>query len=354
MLRFGIVGCGAIHSTHAQALEGIEGAKLSAFFDIDPGRSAAASERFGATCARSWEEFLGLADAVVICVPSGLHAEIGIAAAQAGKHVVVEKPIDVSLATATQLVKAARTAKVKLTTISQHRFAKDIRALRDAAQSGELGTLIQGDAYNKWFRAQAYYNSADWRGTWKLDGGGCLMNQGIHYVDMIQWIMGGVKSVQAQIRTAAHDIEVEDTANVLVEYRNGAVGVIQGSTATFPGMAERLEVHGTFGSVVIEADRIKVWRVDSEAANDGSPYGAGVTQQPTPKVHLHDVNINLTSEDATTKWGNQHQLQLTDFVQAVADNRDPYLTGEMSLEPLKVVLAIYESARNDGKKVEIL
>lgn len=354
MLRFGIVGCGAIHTTHAKAIQSTEGATLTAFYDLDPAKAKVAGDQFSAWAAPSWQEFLDQVDVVSICVPSGFHSEVGMAAAQAGKHIVVEKPIDVSLSAATRMVEAARKAGVKFTTISQHRFAQDIKTLRNAVRAGDLGTMIQGDAYNKWYRAQAYYDSAAWRGTWKLDGGGCLMNQGIHYVDMIQWIMGGVKSVQAQIRTAAHDIEVEDTANVLVEYTSGAVGVIQGSTATYPGMAERLEVSGTYGSVVIEADRIKLWRVDSAAINDGSPYGGGVTQQPTPKVHLHDVAVDLSVADPTSTWGNQHQLQFADFVRAVADDRDPFLTGEMSLEPLKVILAIYESAKNDGRKVEIL
>jgi predicted dehydrogenase len=215
---------------------------------------------------------------------------------------------------------------------------------------GELGPLLAGDASIKWYRTQEYYDSGDWRGTWKLDGGGCLINQGVHYIDMIQWIMGGVHSVQAQVRTAAHSIEVEDIANVLVEYKSGAVGVIQGSTSYYPGFAERLEVHGEHGSVIVEGDRIKLWRVEAERAKLGK-YGDGVMQQPTPSVHMSEVTDN--EEDPTAAWGEGHRLQFEDFAQAIADRRDPFITGEMALEPLKIILAIYRSARLGGRKVVV-
>jgi predicted dehydrogenase len=354
MVRYGIIGCGAIHATHAQALANIEGAKLTAFYDVVPERACAAADKFGVAAAKSLRSLFNSVDAVCLCVPSGLHAKLGVQAAKAGKHVVSEKPIDVSQKAAESLIKACRTAGVKFTTISQHRFASDIRRLRDAAQAGELGPLIAGDAYIKWYRTQAYYDSGDWRGTWALDGGGCLMNQGVHYVDMIQWIMGGVKSVQAITRTAAHNIEVEDIALAMVEYKNGAIGVIQGSTSFFPGLAERLEVHGKVGSVVIEGDRTKVWEVDP-SAEDGSFYGRGVGAQPTPNVHSHgegEKDKNAAA-DPSALWTEQHRLQLEDFTQAIVDDRDPYITGEMAIEPLKVILAIYKSAKKNGARVEV-
>ena len=348
-LRYGIVGCGKIYSTHADALRSIDGARLAAVYDTVPEVACAAGERYGVPAPRTWEEFLNLVDVVIVATPSGLHAEVGRNAAAAGKHVVVEKPIDVTLQAANSLVDACKSAGVKLACISQHRFSREMRRLHDEAQGGGLGRLLQGDATIKWYRTQEYYDSGDWRGTYALDGGGCLMNQGVHYVDMVQWVMGGVRSVQAMCRTLNHDIEVEDTAMALVEYRNGAVGVIRGSTCCYPELAERIEVHGTHGSVVLERDRVRLWHVDPVAASQGQ-YGGGVMMQPAPAA---TIRVAEEVDDPTAKWGEQHRLQLEDFTQAVRDDRAPFLTGQMALEPLKVILAIYESSRRGGARVEI-
>lgn len=354
LVKYGVIGCGAIHGVHCEAIRGVEQAELVGVYDVVSEKASKTAEKFGVIATASLEELLNQVDAVTVCVPSGLHAEIGILAAKAGKHVLVEKPIDVTLEAASALVEACFHAEVKLGTISQHRFSDQVRRLHDTAQTGGFGTLLQGDAYIKWYRTQAYYDSGDWRGTWKLDGGGCLINQGVHYIDMIQWIMGGVKAVQAQVRTAAHNIEVEDIANALIEYKNGAVGVIQGSTSFFPGLAERLEVHGKFGSVIIEGDRTKLWKIDADAAAEGL-YGGGVQMQPTPSLHLHDQDeiVANASSDPTAVWGEQHRLQIEDFTQAILEDRDPFMTGRMALEPLKIIMAIYESSRKGGQRVEI-
>jgi predicted dehydrogenase len=264
---------------------------------------------------------------------------------------LVEKPIDITLERAEALVAGCRAAGVRLGVISQHRFAQQIQRLRQAIQEGELGRVLAGDASVKWFRTQAYYDAGDWRGTWALDGGGCLMNQGVHTVDMIQWTMGGVRSVQATVRTASHTIEVEDQANLLVEYRNGAIGVIQASTCSYPGFAERLEVTGEHGTVILEGDRTKVWRVDPERAQMGK-YGDGVMSQPTPSVHLAGAS-EWTEEDPSAHWGEQHRLQIEDFARAVVEDRDPFVTGEMALEPLRIILAAYESSRRGGARVQL-
>lgn len=354
MLKFGLVGCGVIHGTHADALKKIDGVKLMAVYDIDPVKAKAASDKYGVKSTKTLKGLFDEVDVVNVLVPSGLHGQIGIKAARAGKHVIVEKPIEVKLSTAEKLVKTARESGVKLTTISQHRFAQDIRTLHAAAQSGDLGPLLEGDAYNKWYRSQAYYASAGWRGTWALDGGGCLMNQGVHYVDMIQWVMGGVKAVQAQIRTAARSIEVEDVANALIEYKNGATGVIQASTAYFPGLAERMEVHGKYASVIIEGDKTKVWETNEDKDGDRSLYGRGVQSQPTPNVHSHGTDPKAgVAADPKAIWIDLHRAQLEDFTKAVIDNREPFITGEMALEPLKIILGIYRSGKRNGARVEI-
>lgn len=354
LIRFGVVGCGAIHGTHCEAIRAVEGATLAGVYDVVPERSRAAGEKFGAKAHRSFGSLLKDVDAVCVCVPSGLHAKLARQAVRAGKHVVVEKPVDVKVRPAVELVREARAAKVKLTVISQHRFANDIRRVREAVQSGALGRPLIGDSFTKWYRTQAYYDSGDWRGTWKLDGGS-LMNQSVHYIDMVQWIMGGVASVRAIMRTAAHTMEAEDLAYALVEYRNGAIGVIHGATVAYPGFAERIEVSGTYGSMIVEGDRLKFCEIDPSAPSDPSPYGKGVQKQPTPKVTSQDEGPPALggASDPTAIWGEQHRLQIEDFVGAIRDDRDPFITGEEALEPLKVLEAIYRSARNGGKRVTI-
>lgn len=341
-LKFGILGCGNISKTHANGVIGANGANLVAVCDEIPEKAKASGEEFKVPSFSNYDEFLKEVDVVLNCLPSGMHSGYTIKAAENGKHVLTEKPLDIQLAPGIAMVEACEKAGVKLGCISQHRFARDMKKLHQAASDGSLGTLIQGDAYIKWYRSQSYYDSAGWRGTWAMDGGGCLMNQGVHYIDMIQWIMGGVASVQARTRTAMHNIEVEDQAMAIVEYKNGALGVIQGSTATYPGISERVEVHGTKGSVVIEGDRAKLW-ITKETSEHES-FGATVS---FGKQH------DFEDDPALSVWNELHRLQIEDFASAVKDNRDPFITGRAALEPLKVILAIYESSRRGGEKVSL-
>ena len=341
-LRFGILGCGNISKTHVTGITCAEGATLTAVCDVIEEKAKALGEHASVASFTDFDAFLNEVDAISVCIPSGLHSEYAIRAARAGKHVLTEKPLDITLEHGLAMVKACEEAGVKLGCISQHRMTNDMRRLYEAVQNDELGTLLQGDSFTKWYRSQAYYDSAGWRGTWEFDGGGALMNQGVHYVDMIQWIMGGVKSVQARTRTVMHNIEVEDQAVAMVEYNNGAMGVIQGSTCTYPGMAERIEVHGTKGTVVIESDRAKIW-VTKDVA-DHEPFGPNVT---LGKEHV------LELDETTKSWDKAHKLQIQDFTNAIRENRDPFITGRAALEPLKVILAIYESSSRGGSPVHL-
>jgi UDP-N-acetyl-2-amino-2-deoxyglucuronate dehydrogenase len=340
-IRFGIVGCGNIAATHWNGVKTSANAVLTAVCDSVESKATKLGNDAGVPSFQDYNAFLNEVDAVLICLPSGLHCDFTVQAARKGKHVLTEKPIDITLKNAITMVEVCEEAGVHLGCISQHRCAGDIRKLQKAIADGELGTMIEGDAYIKWYRSQAYYDSAGWRGTWEMDGGGCLMNQGVHYIDMIQWIMGGVKSVQARTRTAMHNIEVEDQAMAIVEYHNGALGVIQGSTATYPGITERLEVHGTKGSVIVESDRAKIWV--SKETSEHEAFGATVT---LGKAHE-------LADDPTATWNTQHQFQIEDFAHAILEKRAPFISGREALEPLKVILGIYESSRRGGEKVEL-
>lgn len=336
--RFGIVGCGVIAPTHAQALAEIEGAQLVAATDLDVTKTRAFAERFGVDAEADLDSLLGRddIDAVSVCVPSGLHAEVGALTARAGKHLVVEKPIDITVEAADRLIGAARQAGVVMTVISQHRFDPGVRRMRELIDSGRLGRLVLGQAIVKWYRSQSYYDSGDWRGTWRLDGGGALMNQGVHYVDLLRWMMGPVEEVTALTATEDHSIEVEDLALALLRFESGALGTIEASTVVYPGLPERLEVSGTAGTVIVEAGTLRLEELADERGEVGA-YGASHKHRPQP--------ASTGAADPAAISGSAHKLQLEDFLAALRDHREPSMTGEAARDAVAVICAVYESAR---------
>ncbi len=342
---FGIVGCGVIAPFHARSIAALPNATLRAVMDIDPDAAQKRAAEFGGDPYTDLDAMLARPDidVVCVCVPSGRHAEVGIRAAQAGKHVIVEKPIDISLDAADRLIEACHEFNVKLGVISQHRFGPGMVRVREALEAGRFGRLILGDAIIKWYRTQGYYDSGDWRGTWALDGGGALMNQGVHYVDQLQWTMGPVRSLYARTATAAHDIEVEDIALAILTFENGALGIIQGSTAVYPGLPERLEITGTEGTAVVEAGQIKVWEFKDEKG-EADPYGNKVRSTAAPTA--------TGSADPAAIPSEGHRIQLADILDAIAGDRDAAVSGEAARRPLEIILAIYESART-GREVTL-
>jgi UDP-N-acetyl-2-amino-2-deoxyglucuronate dehydrogenase len=345
---FGIIGCGVISPFHARAVGELPNARLVAVADIVPESAEQRGGEFGVDFTTDVDELLARpdVDVVSICVPSGLHAEIGVRAAAAGKHVVVEKPIDITLEAADRLIAACHDHGVVLTVISQHRFGPAVQRLRGLIDGGRLGRLVLGDAIIKWYRSQEYYDSGDWRGTWSLDGGGCLMNQGVHYTDLLQWMMGPVERVFARTATAVHErIEVEDVAAAVLQFASGAVGVLQASTAVYPGLPERLEVTGTGGTVVIEAGRMRACELKDEKG-ETSAYGAKLRTDQPPA----DENGGATDPAAISHAG--HRTQIADLLEAIETGRPPAITGEEARKPLEVVLAVYRSAR-EGREVSL-
>ena len=332
---FGIVGTGVIAAMHAHAIATLPGTRLVAVTDVAAGAAAAFAAARGCAAEPSLDALLARADVdvVCVCVPSGLHAEIGTRAARAGKHLVVEKPIDLTLPAADRLIEAARAAGVALTVISQHRFDPGLIELKGLLRDGALGRLVLGEARTKWYRTQAYYDSAGWRGTWAMDGGS-LMNQGVHYVDLLRWCMGPVTEVTAVCATQAHQIEVEDTALAIVRFSSGAVGTILSSTAALPGFPQRLEITGTEGTVIVEDGRIVRRAFGGGVRADGGPDG-GVGP-------VADVGSDPAAVDVAG-----HAAQITDLLAAIDQGREPAVGGEAGREALEVVCAVYESARTD-------
>ena len=332
-MRFGITGCGVIGPTHARCIQELEGAELVAACDIVPGRAQKLAQDYGCEAYTEYEAMLQRPDLDIVCVctPSGMHAEMGIAAARAGKHVIVEKPIDISLAKADALIAACREAGVKLSTVSQHRFDPAVVELKTAIDSGRLGRLVFAGAYTQWYRSQAYYDSGDWRGTWELEGGGALINQSIHYIDLMQYLAGPVETLHGYADCLAHErIAVEDTAAAVVRFRSGAMGVIEGMTSAYPGFCARLEIFGSQGGVMIEDDRIKEWRL-----RDGQAYRGSL-----------EAGTSIAGSSSHDIWHHGHRRQIADVLEAVRSDRAPLVDGNEGRKALEIVLAVYAASRS--------
>jgi len=344
---FGIIGGGVIAPFHARAIADLPNARLVAVADVLPERARAQAAKFGV-------EHLGPdqllmrpdVDVVCVCVPSGAHAEVGIRAATAGKHVVVEKPIEITLAAADRLIGACEDHGVTLAVISQHRWDPGMQALKELVDGGRLGRLVLGDAVVKWYRTQEYYDSGDWRGTWDVDGGGALMNQGVHYVDLLQWVMGPVERVFARCRTSAHErIEVEDIAVAVLSFAGGAVGVLESTTAAYPGISDRLEVSGTGGTVIVEAGELKVRELKDEKG-ETDPYGG---KRPTVDGGRPQGAAATNPEDISYVG---HREQLRGVLEAIEAGQRPAIDGAEARKALEIILAVYESARS-GRDVAL-
>ncbi|HUG52974.1 MAG TPA: Gfo/Idh/MocA family oxidoreductase, partial [Vicinamibacteria bacterium] len=260
-IRLAIVGAGVVARYHAQAIAAAPGTRLVATCRADPSKAAAAEAEFGVPCETDYDALLARPDldAVCICTPSGAHAAQTVAAARAGKHVLVEKPMALTLEDADAMIEAADGAGVRLGVALQRRTEPAYQAVRGAIAAGALGRLVMGLALVPYHRGQAYYDSAAWRGTWAQDGGGALMNQGIHIVDLLLWFLGDVEEVQAHSATVAHAIEVEDNAVATLRFKSGALGSIVATTAAAPGFPHRVEVYGTRGGVQLEAEAVVRW-----------------------------------------------------------------------------------------------
>jgi UDP-N-acetyl-2-amino-2-deoxyglucuronate dehydrogenase len=338
-IGFGIVGAGMVARYHARAIAETPGARLAAICRADAARAGEAAAELGVPCEASLEALLERpdVDAVCLCSPSGLHAEQALAAARAGKHVLVEKPMALRLADADAMIAACRDAGVRLGVAFQRRTDPASRALHDAIRAGELGDLVMGTATVPYFRPQSYYDSAAWRGTWSLDGGGALMNQGIHLVDLLLWLMGGeAEVVGASGGAAQHEIEVEDCVVAALRFSSGARGTIIATTAAAPGFPHRVEVYGSRGGAQIEGDALVRREGDGESAPRIRP------QAPAA--------VAAGSGASPTGIGTLgHTLIVQDFVAAIREGRDPLVDGVEGRRSLALVLAIYEAAGLGGE-----
>jgi UDP-N-acetyl-2-amino-2-deoxyglucuronate dehydrogenase len=334
-LRFAILGSGVAARYHAQAIAATPDAQLVAVSRGDPARAADAATEFGVPCETDPARLLMRddVDAVCVCTPSGQHAAQAVAAARAGKHVLVEKPMALTLADADAMIGSAREAGVRLGVALQRRTEPAYAAAKAAVDEGAFGRLVLATTTVPYFRSSEYYGSAPWRGTWEVDGGGALMNQGIHLVDLLLWLAGDVEEVQAVATTAAHAIEVEDDLAATLKFASGALGAVIATTAAAPGFPHRIEVYGDAGGVQIEGDGVVRWEGDSTRRPPlaAAPATAGAGGSATGLAPTGHVRL------------------LADFADAVRAGRTPLVSGEEGRRSLGLVLAIYEAVRTGGR-----
>src|SRR6188474_311548 len=318
-IGFGIIGCGMISRFHAKAVADIKGAKVTACFDS----FTSAADKFGAEIGckvyHDLDKMLAdrAVDVVTICTPSGVHME--------------------------PMMAAAKKAGVVLSTIFPSRFHESSQLLKKAIEAGRFGKLTMGDSYVKWFRTQEYYDSGAWRGTWALDGGGALMNQAVHSVDLLLWFMGPAVEVSAYTATLAHErIEVEDVVVANVRFANGALGVLEASTATWPGELKRIEVSGNAGSVVLREEDLAVWKFAKETKNDEAirQKMAGRTQTGGGAADPKAIGYHA------------HMMQFQDVLNAIKKGKQPLVDGPEGRKAIELILAIYKSAET-GKPVKL-
>lgn len=335
-MRVGIIGCGAIAQMHVKAYKNI-GFEVTVVNDNRADRGQQFAEACGAEFVPAFQEVCRhpRVDFIDVCTFPDFRFQPLKIAADAGKHVQVQKPIATDLQTAMGMVRYCRRAGVLLNVVSQHRFDDSIQFLAKAIPAGRLGTILQADAYVKWYRSAEYY-SRPIKGSWATEGGGALINQGIHQVDMLLYLIGRVKEVSGVWQLGAlHSIESEDVVNAILRFANGATGVIQAATAFWPGYPERIEIHGTKGTAVVTGDKLTTWDVE----NDSGP------EPPVAKQTMSGASdpmaIPLTP----------FERQFTDFAEAIKNNRKPLTAGEDGYRALELVVSIYKSCRENRKVV---
>ncbi len=335
---FGIIGTGAVAKIHAEAIRRLDGGRLLACYSTNEEKGAQFAEQFDIRRYRELEELLDddAIDVVSICSPSGAHLEPAIAASKKGKHLVIEKPLEITEERCDRIIDTAKQHGVSVATVFQNRYHPAARRIKEAIEAGRFGALTMAIGRVLWYRDQDYYSSSTWKGTWRLDGGGALMNQSIHVVDLMQWYMGAVRELQALAACRGHEgIEVEDTAAVLIRFESGAYGLLAGTTAAYPGSLKSVEITGSGGTVALEEHRLAKWeflRPSDEDLRIRERYGTGGAEEGGG---THDpMDIGYTA----------HLRQYEEICSALEEGRSPEVDGEEGKKSVSLIRRIYRSA----------
>ena len=345
-IGYAVLGLG-IGMAHIEAVLKSENAELVAVCDIDEGRLAQAKEMCPQVRAYTdFEQLIADADVdiISICLPSGMHADYAVRAMESGKHVLVEKPIDITVEMALEIEKARVRTGMKAGIVHQNRYNFNMYPIKEAVDGGKLGKIFLGTFAVKWYRDQSYYDRGGWRGTWDMDGGGSLINQAIHTVDLMQWLMGDVESVTSTMNIYNHKIETEDFTASLIKFKSGASATFVSTTCAYHGISTEIMLYGTDGSVEADGDMIRSWKFKGE---DGEP---DEDSEENMLARYGKGNIFASKSESGALWG--HDFVVEDMILAVKEGRDPSLTPLEAVKCLRIVEAIYESAKT-GKTVEI-
>lgn len=340
-INWGIIGCGVIADSHAKAVIGSEKTVLAAVCDIIPEKAKKLADLYNAE--KIYDNYNDLLadsniDAVSICTPSGMHGQMVQDAAAAGKHILCEKPMEITSDKMDALINAVDKAGVKMGCVFQRRLLKEAVAVKEALDSGRFGRVILADAYLKYYRSPEYYRSADWRATWEWDGGGALMNQGIHGIDLLTWLVGDVESVFARCATQIYDFDVEDTAIASLKFKNGAVGNIEGTTSVYPAQDTRFEIHCERGSIIFGDAGIKQWKLKDSI-------------EEAPSFDNTDSNVGI--KDDPTKLSKFSHLPFVDnLADAIINDKSPMIMPRDARKAVDLILAIYKSS-NEKREIII-
>jgi predicted dehydrogenase len=336
-VKFGIIGTGAIATMHAEALKATANAELVAVFDKVTERAESFAEKYSVRSADNFESFLAdpEIEAVTIATPTGIHGTVALPAAKAGKHILCEKPLDVTLEKSDAIIDACEENEVILSAVFQSRFGTAVGLIKKAIDAGRFGRMVLASTQIHWFRSQEYYDSAGWRGTWALDGGGALMNQSIHTIDLLLYLNGDPAEVYAYADTLTHSgIEVEDNAAAVVKFKNGALGTIEASTSCAPGFPRRIELSGSKGSVIMEDDKIVRWQFTEELPED----------ENIRANFLNGEGMHGGAGDPMAISWEGHRRQLEDLATAIIAKREPSLPGREGRRAVELICGIYKSA----------
>ena len=347
-MKFGIIGAGMIGHFHAKAITAMTGGTLHSVFDLNQERADALASEYEAKGFANLDEFLADPELEIVTVgtPSGAHLDPTLAALNAGKHAIVEKPLEVTVERCDELIAAATANGKTLAAVLNRRFHPGMNALKAAVDGARFGKLTSASAYIKWYRDQAYYDSAGWRGTWALDGGGALMNQSIHTVDALLHLAGPLEFVQANTALLAHEnIEVEDHCVALLQFKSGARGVLEASTCSWSkeGHPARVQLAGTEGSAFLADEAFEVWDFMKE-----EPIDADILAN-----HMKGQEAGLGANDPTAINFYQHQRNFEEVVTAIGEGREPSTSSAEARKSVAVIRAIYQSAQNDGERVHL-
>lgn len=339
MYGFGIIGCGMIAGFHATAIAALPNAELRMVQSRSEDNARRVADEYGCEWTTDLDQMLARddIDIVTVCTPSGAHMEAVLAAAKAGKHPIVEKPLDISLARCDAMIDACEKAGVQLGGVFQSRFHETSALIRKTLDSGRFGRLTLAEATVKWWRDQAYYDDGGWKGTQALDGGGALMNQSIHAIDLIRWLMGPVREVSAFTDTLAHErIDVEDTAVACLRFESGALGIIQGATSVHPGFLKKLEISGDKGSVILQEEDVTFWQFHDENDDDAR----------IRKEFAARTTTGGGASDPSAISFEGHRRQFGAFLDALDAGEPTPLDGREARKAVEIILAIYQSAES--------